>query len=151
MVPSFAHLSPKTKCIAVQFTFLRQVSGLAKSLWVSTISGSSCKFSKSVSKVLKCFYSQFILVNQKPSCDHQFDWFFWKKRKRLSNFAKLQFLNWLKHQFCQISKCQMAIFCITYICYSRIEVLQNCSAFLCQFISFERKCERFKTHKAMKS
>ena len=67
MVPSFAHLSPKTKCIAVQFTFLRQVSGLAKSLWVSTISGSSCKFSKSVSKVLKSFYSQFILVNQKPS------------------------------------------------------------------------------------
>ena len=88
MVPSFAHLSPKTKCIAVQFTFLRQVSGLAKSLWVSTISGSSCKFSKSVSKVLKSFYSQFILVNQKPSCYHHFDWFFLKETKKTEQFCK---------------------------------------------------------------
>ena len=50
---------------------------------------------------------------------------------------------WPNRQFCQIAKCQMFFFMYNCKFYpSRIEVLQNCSAFLCASVSLVRESLR---------
>ena len=51
-------------------------------------------------------------------------------QKELGNFAKFQFLNDKIDQICQIAKCQMMFLYNCKKIISRIEVFQNCSAFL---------------------
>ena len=108
--------------LATRFPSLSRRSSYFSESWAA-LSRNSNRSSVNLARDKCCWGSDFVFLNFLSTISAFFLTQKWRDPKA-QQFAKLQFLNDKiepKHQFCQIAKCQMVIFCSYLLLYSAFD------------------------------